>query len=174
MGSEMCIRDRSPPSDPAFWPLEITFDGATGRTGDRQFTCAAGCLWRRASDGSPPVLLLAVTTLLPDDTQVPDAEAMGCRVGLELLGSADPRLRNVPRRVRVSGDSAAAIRFGASQGRLLRLPVHETLDDGIARATANGWCLDWQLIRRSANGVAHGFARRAARGEAAQLSLIHI
>ena len=166
-GTPITVRvNPSPPSDPSCWPFEITFDGASGRTGERHFTCAAGCLWKRDAAGYPPTLLRVATVLLPDDTQVPEAEALGCRIGLELLGSADPRLAGAPRRVRVSGDNTAAIRFGASQGRLLRLPMHGTLNDGIARATAGGWLLDWQLIRRRANGVANGFARRAARREA--------
>ena len=137
----------------------LTFDGVTGQVGGCRLVAGAACIWRRPADGRPPVLVRVVTTILPDGSGIGAGEARACQIGLEALLD----LTGAPRRVRVAGDNTPVVRYGAAQGRLRWLPMLATLDDGIRAATAGGWTLSWQVIHRSANLVAQGYARGALR-----------
>ena len=84
------------------------------------------------------------------------AEAFGCRAALELLW----RYGEGTGRARVVGDNLAVVRYCAGTARLRARPQQALLEDALANASARGWVLDWQAVRRNLNSLADRHATR--------------
>ena len=65
-------------------------------------------------------------------------------------------------RARVVGDNVQVVRYCASQCRLRSFASREPVDAAWCSAVAQGWALDWRLVRRQLNVHAHELSRAAA------------
>ena len=84
------------------------------------------------------------------------AEAFGCSAALELL----QRYGVGVGRARVVGDNLAVVRYCAGTARLRARPQQALLEDALGAASARGWVLDWQAVRRNLNSLADRHATR--------------
>ena len=76
---------------------------------------------------------------------------MGCSAALGLLLALDwPGAR----RVVVSGDNLAVVRFCAGLGRLRSAAMWSRLDGLVGAAMGQGWALTWRAVRRRLNAEA--------------------
>ena len=148
----------SPDLEDALWPLEVTFDGGARETEAGPVAGAGACLWRHQVLGGPPRLVAAAVVAIPWGASAQLAEAFGCRAALELLWRYGEGIG----RARVVGDNLAVIRYCAGTARLRARPQQALLEDALANASARGWVLDWQAVRRNLNTLADRHATRGA------------
>ena len=166
-GHEVTVpRAITPNPDAAPWPLEVSFDGATRRGTTGGSAGAAALLWvRDALLGMRCVARRIVA--LPAEPSAPQAEAEACRAALNLVADIlheSPPGVQLPRarRARMVGDCAPVVRHAAVTARLRLVHRRHPIDAGLARALAQGWTLDWQLVERRLNREAHLLATEAA------------
>ena len=65
---------------------------------------------------------------------------------------------NFPRRVLVSGDNLAVVRYCAGTGRLRREAMYARLDYRLGALLSRGWRLEWRAVRRRLNRAADRLA----------------
>ena len=143
----------SPSSEPASWPLEATFDGGARRVQGRQVAGAGASLWRHRLDG-PPELVASAVAAVPGGATAQVAEALGCRLAIDLL----LREGSGVRAARIVGDSTGIVRYGAGTAKLRRPEMQAHLDVGLANLAEAGWRLSWQAVRRRLNEAADTLA----------------
>ena len=102
----------------------------------------------------PPTKLATTVVAMHWDANAQVAEAVGCRVAVELLS----QLRTHTRTARVVGDNLAVVRHGAGTARLRRVSMHSHLERALDDAYAAGWTLTWQAVRRRLNSAADTLA----------------
>ena len=92
---------------------------------------------------------------LPRVPHAQEAEASGCGEGLDLLLALDGAF---PRRVLVSGDNLAVVRYCAGAGRLRKEAMYARLDYRLGALLARGWHIEWRAVRRRLNKAADRLA----------------
>ena len=137
--------------------LLLTFDGgARGATRPgRRIAGAGATLWGPVGpDGRRPQLARTILAL-PEGPHAQEAEAGGCGEALDLLlahhGAAT-------RRVLISGDNLAVIRYCAGTGRLRREAMFARLDYRLATLLSQGWNIQWRAVRRRLNQATDSLA----------------
>ena len=137
--------------------LLLTFDGgaqSTGRPGGR-VAGAGAILWGPVGlDGRRPQLARTVLAL-PGVPHAQEAEAGGCGEGLDLLLA---HRTATMRRVLVSGDNLAVVRYCAGTGRLRREAMFARLDYRLGALLSQGWNIQWRAVRRQLNKAADRLA----------------
>ena len=143
-------------------PFEICFDGACLTRAGQQVMGGGATLWQLQSHG-PPVCIARALLALPLPGSALHAEAHACALALDLLAALTARDSHgrMPRSARVVGDCTPVVRFGAGLSRLPSALCHPLLR--ASRSVRDlGWHLDWLVIGRTHNSVAHDLAACAA------------
>ena len=162
-GEALCSIGQAPVPDRIDgWDLLITTDGCgtsarhpeTGGGGVAIWTPETGggwrthAQWRAQLDGGPTAQ---------------EAEAHATAAALRWLAAR----REGGRRALVAGDCEAVACYCNGSGRLAAVASHDILDGPLAAAAATGWRIDWRIIPRGANQVAHGLADEGRDGRGA-------
>ena len=137
--------------------LLLTFDGGargTNRPG-RRVAGAGAVLWGPVGpDGRRPQLARTILAL-PQVPHAQEAEAGGCGEALDLLLGHNA---STTRRVLISGDNMAVIRYCAGTGRLRREAMYARLDYRLGALLSRGWNIQWRAVRRRLNQEADRLA----------------
>ena len=140
----------APAWEEANWPLEATFDGSAS-----ELVAGAGAtVWAHQLGGGPPVCVARGWAAIPWPAGAQVAEAVGCRLALDMLVALQPPSRAA----RIVGDNLAVVRYGAGTARLRRPELQAHLEGALGRALAAGWRLQWCAVRRRLNRAADALA----------------
>ena len=104
--------------------------------------------------GGPPVRVARGWAAIPWPAGAQVAEAVGCRLALDMLVALQPPSRAA----RIVGDNLAVVRYGAGTARLRRPELQAHLEGALGRALAAGWRLQWCAVRRRLNRAADALA----------------
>ena len=145
----------------------LTFDGGARAVERLPGARAAGVgaiLWGPADAAGRRRRVAQTIVALPEVPYAQEAEAAGCGAALDLLLQVG---RHATRRVVVSGDNLAVVRYAAGVGRLRREAMFARLDGRLGSLLSRGWHMAWRAVRRRLNVAVDGLATSGVRWAAA-------
>ena len=162
-GEALCSNGRAPvPSRQDGWDLLVTTDGCGVSTRHPDVGGGGVAVWAPGESGGWRAYA-QWRARLRGEPSAQEAEAHAAAAALRWLAAR----RGGGRRALIAGDCEAVACYCNGTGRLAAVATHDILDGPLAAAAAGGWRIDWRLIPRRANQVAHGLADEGREGRGA-------